>query len=45
MQEQTRNKVVGGSTGFTEAASSWIGAEALELKAFPTGEVRCRQGG
>ncbi len=37
MQEQTRNKVVGGSTGFTEAASSWIGAEAPELMLFPPG--------
>ena len=45
VQEQTRNQVVGGSTGFTEAASSWIGTEAPELKSFPTGDVRCRQGG
>jgi hypothetical protein len=45
LQEQTRNKVVGGSTGFTEAASSWIGAEAPELKAFPTGDDRREQSG
>jgi hypothetical protein len=45
MQEQTRKKVVGGTTGFTEAASSWIGAEAPELKAFPSGDDRREQGG
>jgi hypothetical protein len=45
IQEQTRNKVVGGSTGFSEAASSWIEAEVPELKAFSTSAERCRQRG
>jgi hypothetical protein len=45
LQEQNRNKVVGGSAGFTDAASSWIGAEAPELKAFPTGKDRREQSG
>jgi len=45
MQEQTRTKVVGGSTGFSEAASSLIGAEKPELKALPFGDGRCRHGG
>jgi hypothetical protein len=45
IQEQSRNQVVGGSTGISEAALSWIGAEAPELKAFPCGAERCRQAG
>jgi len=45
LQEQTRNQVVGGSTGFSEAASSWIGTEAPEPKALHFGDDHCRQGG
>jgi hypothetical protein len=45
MQEQARNQVVSGSTGFPEAAGSWIGTEAPEPKALHLGDDHSQQRG